>query len=234
MLMTAACSTLAQPFFRPQSPYAPAAPLSPADPFIRDGAAKYHALAPHYVRQETESSCSVASTTMVLNTALGQRGKRPVSQATVLGTDRTGRWRAATAHDMAPGVDLDGLSLLVMQAFYSFGLREVGVDVVHVRNESTEALNLLRHDLDLSERFPNDYFILANFRQGSFLRAGGGGHISVVGAYDEAHERVLILDVDRAGFEPYWIPTRLFLAGMHTPDDETGEPRGYLVVRMSR
>jgi glutathione gamma-glutamylcysteinyltransferase len=57
------------------------------------------------------------------------------------------------------------------------------------------------------------------------------GHVSVVGAYDAASERVLVFDVDASSPRPYWVSLSRFVQGMNTPDDETGIARGYLVVR---
>ena len=56
------------------------------------------------------------------------------------------------------------------------------------------------------------------------------GHIAPVGAYDEPNRRVLVMDPDRAWYEPYWIPDDVALAGMATRDPVSGAPRGYLIV----
>lgn len=38
---------------------------------------------------------------------------------------------------------------------------------------------------------------------------------------------MLVLDVYRQAFEPYWAPTSLLLAAMSLPDPASGRSRGY-------
>jgi len=64
----------------------------------------------------------------------------------------------------------------------------------------------LRKILRNNEKCAAD-FLLAHFVQDDLTGAGGGpyAHISPIGAYDEARQRVLILDVDRVWYSPYWV-----------------------------
>ena len=213
--------------------YAPATQVRADDPFFQENAArKYHALQAVYVGQLSQSSCTVASATMVVNAINAARRRPPATQDQVLSTDHTGRWAAAVANDMAPGVSLESFALLLMQTLHAFGIQRMAVDVMHVADETQSTLQTLQSALEKSEAQAQSYFIIANFRQSSYLGQGGPeGHMSPVGAYDARRDRVLVFDVDRAFFQPYWVPTSLFLAGMHTPDDDTGEMRGYLIVR---
>ena len=49
---------------------------------------------------------------------------------------------------------------------------------------------------------------MIHFIQELLTGAKGGPyqHISVIGAYDKQRARVLIMDVDRAWYVPYWAP----------------------------
>ena len=190
-------------------------------------------LAQQFVRQQTDTSCSVASVTTVLNAVLAQRRRTLATQEQVVAADRTGHWATATATEHSSGVTLDQLGLFTMQAFSAAGIKRVGVDVNHVRDLGETTVNQILSVLDKHEHFADDYFVIVNFLQSAYFKDGDPiGHMSVVGAYDAARERVLILDVDPRDVRPYWVSLPQFMAGMQTSDDETGEPRGYLVIRM--
>ena len=59
----------------------------------------------------------------------------------------------------------------------------------------------------------------------------GSGHFSPVGAYHPASDRVLVLDVARFKYPPYWCPLTLLYEAMHPLDNVTQQPRGYFKVR---
>jgi hypothetical protein len=231
------CATLDARYGHKTWAYAPAQPLSAAAEYLQQNpAVKFHALAPYFVRQETDCSCSVASTAVILNAALAQRRRRTLTQAEVVASDTSGLWAQATADGPnCPGVDLGGLALYMMRSFYTAGLKNVAVDVHQVSADSQEVRDMLRHKLTLSEQSAADQYIVVNYLQKTLVGAGDAvGHMSVVAAYDGKKDRVLVYDVDNRAFEPYWVKLSQLMAGMHTRDDQTAEPRGYLVVRLNR
>jgi hypothetical protein len=57
------------------------------------------------------------------------------------------------------------------------------------------------------------------------------GHFSPMGAYDAATDRVLLLDVWKADYEPTWVDRMRLLKAMVPISPLTGTPRGYLVLR---
>lgn len=71
-------------------------------------------------------------------------------------------------------------------------------------------------------------FVVINYLRGA-LGQKGGGHISPLGAYDEASDSFLILDVNPNGHDWVWVPTALLGKSMRTRD--VSENRGYLLVR---
>ena len=108
----------------------------------------------------------------------------------------------------------------------------MAVDVVHVQKVDENTRQALQSVLERNNQTASTYFMVANFEQSTFVRAAEAtGHMSVVAQYDVERARVLILDVDPTIADPYWVTLDDFLAGMATSDDETGEPRGYLVIR---
>jgi hypothetical protein len=58
----------------------------------------------------------------------------------------------------------------------------------------------------------------------------GTGHYSPVAAYDAETDRVLILDVARFKYPPYWVPVEDLFKAMVPIDECTGKSRGFFVV----
>lgn len=235
MATTPACAHLSQnrdvvTRYSPAKPAAAEALLGGPNPWL-----KLQAIYPHFVRQQTDASCSVATVTTILNTVRAQSLRRPVSQDQVLRTDPSGVWLDSTRDAQSQGVDLDAMALHVLQAFHAFASRHVGVDVRRIGQSRAEFRAGLESALAAGEASPFDNFILINTLQ-SLLIADGEpvGHMSVVGAWDAKRQRVLVLDVDNRAPMPYWVSIETLIAGMATSDDVTGEGRGYVFVRMDR
>ena len=80
--------------------------------------------------------------------------------------------------------------------------------------------------------------MLVYFNQGAVTGDWDGPHISPIGAYDAKTDRVLIMDVDRDWYVPYWTPTKVLLNALvkPAPADQgvlAGETGGYYVVSRS-
>ncbi len=73
--------------------------------------------------------------------------------------------------------------------------------------------------------------MLLHFAQDKVTGAAGGPypHISPVGAYDKATRRVLILDIDRKWYEPYWAPDTVVLEAMAEKTSAFGHG-GYIII----
>jgi hypothetical protein len=84
----------------------------------------------------------------------------------------------------------------------------------------------VRADLVAAMRQPKHYAIVAFQRKA--LGEPGGGHISPLGAYDEASDSFLMLDVNPARVDWMWVPTPALVKAMRTFD--TIENRGYILV----
>jgi len=69
----------------------------------------------------------------------------------------------------------------------------------------------------------------------SFDRASlgqtGEGHFSPIGGYDAKGDRVLILDVARFKYPPYWVSVESLYEAMKPKDSATGRSRGYFVMK---
>mgnify|MGYP000025786412 FL=1 len=91
-------------------------------------------------------------------------------------------------------------------------------------NESTFR-DLIRANLsDSNQR------ILVNFNRAT-LNQAGTGHFSPIAAYDTATDSVLILDVAKFKYPPFWVKTTDLLAAMQTMDPDSGKNRGLLILK---
>ena len=62
-----------------------------------------------------------------------------------------------------------------------------------------------------------DDALLLYFKQGVVTGDWDGPHVAVIGAFDAAADRVLILEVDQEWYIPYWTPTPVLLRAMLKP-----------------
>lgn len=74
-----------------------------------------------------------------------------------------------------------------------------------------------------------DYFLAANFYRGE-LGQTGSGHFSPIGGYNAKKDLILILDVARYKYAPYWVSVELFYKSMCKVDPDTGHSRGWAVL----
>ena len=232
-----AAATHAPPAAQPKYP-APATPLArDHDYFTRAPAVDFWALAPYYVGQQDDVSCSLASLTMLVNAArrgLSLDSEEPlVSQARLLEKVASDVWKRGLAAG-GPGVTLEQLAVLARQSLAAYGMKPARVEDTHLAETTPAALEQLREVLRANENSGSDW-LLFDFLAGTYLGtgdAGDYGHIAPVGAYDAERQRVLVLDPDRQWYEPYWLPDDVALAGMATRDPDSGQPRGYLYVSL--
>lgn len=215
--------------------YGPAATrLFKANEYIRKNPAPdFWALIPYYVHQETPSSCSVASVAAVVNAARASKDLTAADELAthegILKNSRNTGWMSA-AGKRGKGVTLDQLANNIEVAMKAYGVGTVKTTVLHA-DQTAEFKKKLHDILVANEKSAND-FIIANFLQSEFTGDPEGvvGHISPVAAYDEQNKRILILDVDRKYYEPYWVSEETFIKGMATSDKTANKLRGFVHV----
>ncbi len=191
----------------------------------------FWSLIPYYVGQRTDASCSTAAASMLLNALrhpMQLKSEDMLFNHEML-VAKLPAWGKATQAG-GTGVTLDIFADYLGQSFRNFGLKERSITIKHVLDKSDLGLKLLQKDLRQNEA-QGEEFILVNFLQGALTGDGDAGHFSLVGAYDADTHSVLILDVDREWYEPYWVSDRDLLEAMATKDSETGKMRGYLYIR---
>lgn len=189
--------------------------------FIKNSPAlDFWALMPYYMPQFTGKSCSVASAAMVLN-ALRARidltsKDKLITQENLLKKVNSSEWSFETSEN-GHGVSLNVLSKHLVNAFQFYDLKNRKAEVIYFKDTSSDSKRKLLAILRLNEKSDLN-FILANFLQSEFTSdpEGAVGHFSPVGAFDEKNEQVLIFDVDRLNYEPYWVSVDTFLKGIAT------------------
>jgi hypothetical protein len=98
---------------------------------------------------------------------------------------------------------------------------------LHIVDDAA-TVDVVRRDLRANLGRAGDYVIVNYTRQ--VLAQAGGGHISPLGAYDEASDSFLVLDVNANDGKTWaWVSAPDLVAAMRTKDQV--ENRGYLLVR---
>ncbi len=194
-------------------------PITAASDYLRQAPAPdYWRLSAFYVPQATSSACSVASVAMAVNFA---RGLPPgaeeaiVTQAALLEAVGDADW-AAKGAEGGDGVRFDEFVAKLRAALAAYGLDGIGLEVIRPADASAASLATIRDALAANEGSDRD-LILAYFNQGVLTGDWDGPHISPVGAYDAGTAHVLVMDVDREWYVPYWASDTKLLEAMLRP-----------------
>ena len=76
-------------------------------------------------------------------------------------------------------------------------------------------------------------YLLVNFSRATLSDDNtGGGHFSPLAAYNGRADALLVMDVARYKFPPFWVDTELLWQAMATTDTSSGQHRGYIVVEV--
>ena len=187
--------------------------------YLREAPAPdYWNLSPFYIPQRTSSDCSAAAIVMVLNALRGlpaNADQELVTENTLMSTVGDQEWMIKMTED-GSGVTFDDTQKLSAQGARQLRSRRRCDDGRF--NEDRGRCNARRPAQALAENEATaDNVMLVYFNQGVITGDWDGPHISAIGAYDAAKDRVLIMDVDRNWYVPYWTSTETLLAAMVKP-----------------
>jgi hypothetical protein len=182
------------------------------------------ALWKYHVKQFHESSCSVASGVTCINAirSLETGDTPPISQAEILERVHTGHWKARMSnggYHGRRGLPLPLLGQVVKDSITAYGLTVQAVDIVRTpKNISPTApiRTTLRKRL-----------IEFDQRGSALVPTLNIPHISPVGAYDAAADRVTMLDVDPEQEKPYQVDFDTFYKGLSSDYHHVFEAFGY-------
>jgi hypothetical protein len=179
------------------------------------------ALWKYHVKQFHESSCSVASVVSCINAirSLNSGNMIPIGQADILDRITTGHWKARMSdggYRGRRGLPLPLLGQVVKDSLKAYDVPAGVVEVVQTpKNEPRRSplRTILKRRLREFDRQGRG-LLIAHFDQGSLVPTLNIPHISPVGAYDAARDRVTMLDVDPEQDRPYQVPFDTFYKGL--------------------
>lgn len=171
-------------------------------------------LEPFLLPQRRRAFCGPATSAAVINAA-----RHPSNQVTQFSLFDT----AAPNTKSELAVSLSGLTLEELaQLLRAHGLV---VRTVHAEHSDVAAFRAAAQAA-LSEPLT---FVVVNYDRRA-LNQSGAGHISPVGAYSTATDRLLVMDVATYKYPYTWVPVHQLWAAMNTVDRDSGRTRGYLLV----
>lgn len=201
-------------------------PLAQENDYFRDAkntSADYWALAAFYVPQPNGYSCSAASAEMAFNALLNARRNRLDTERNTTLAQLTEQphsfdWQkltSATGLDGRHGVTLAQLATALRESLAALKAGTFTVTAVEISSANAETVAAFRRALTENETNP-DNIMLLHFSQDIVTGAEGGPypHVSPVGAHNATTNRVLIMDVDRQWYEPYWCPAETIVKAM--------------------
>ncbi|MBI1174096.1 MAG: glutathione gamma-glutamylcysteinyltransferase [Sideroxydans sp.] len=185
--------------------------------------ADYWQLAPVFTAQRTQSYCAVASAVTVLNAMPIERPVDPTYAPYAYFTQRNFFTPAVSRIIDAQTVLAQGMTREEMaRTLAAHGVKTSSIPGDRLDEASLRTL--------LQKALGDDgQFVLANYLRQS-LGQVGGGHWSVLAAYDAQSDRVLILDVAKYKYAPAWVTISALHQAIATLDTTSHQSRGLVIV----
>ena len=182
----------------------------------------YLSLSEQFLTQSSPPSCGVATLAMVLNSLHidpGRVWRKP--------------WRWFTEDMLISCFPLEKSEQTIGLTMEHFGLiAECNGAVAQTFYGSDISLEDFRKSIkSVFSGSLNRRLVVAFDR--SLLGQTGTGHYSPIGAYHETSDAILILDVARFKYPPYWVSLDTMWRAMRTVDPESGRSRGYFIMSSS-
>ena len=185
--------------------------------------ADYWELIPTFAMQETQSYCSVASAITVLN---AMPIKKPVDPTYAPYSYFTQRNYFTD----------EVIKIISPQAVLAMGMtreqmtKTLIAQGVHAKSVAGDTLGENELRTLLKNTLVNDgQYVLANYLR-AILGQVGGGHWSVLAAYEAQSDRVLILDVAKYKYPPVWVSISMLRQAIATLDTASNQARGLVIV----
>lgn len=243
--LAAFCAVTALPAFAQDAPSTPklgpnAVPVTSDTAYLRASPAPdYWAFSSYVKPQFSSSACSIATVTAALN---GLAGLPPLADDAVMTQegllelvgDET--W-FALSDEGGDGVTFAQLETYTKAALTARAMN-ADVSVFQPKAATAETGHAMRAILAANELTARDA-VLVYFNQGIVTGDWDGPHISLIGAYDAAADKVLILEVDQDWYVPYWTPASVLLDAMIKPASAEhgvleGQTGGFVQISMTQ
>ena len=196
------------------------------------GMESYFALAEQFVTQSEPAYCSLSSLAMVLN-ALNFDPKKVWKGVWRWVSEETLQCDTQVCGHTLEKVRRDGMDFNEFESL----ARCHGIRIRAQRNDAKNHSEACDHNLSqfrsyvsaISSSDKSESFIVANFSR-KVLGQTGDGHFSPIGGYHKGRDLVLIMDVARFKYPPFWVPLEMLWASMAVDDETTKSPRGYFIL----
>jgi hypothetical protein len=209
-----------------------------------DRCANYPAIAASLTTQITQAFCGVASSVTVLNASPVHkpltdpyRPYRYFTQCNIFNAKAKQRLDLATVSDegltLAQATWLlnaqEGVRATCFHAGRSGGgIGDNSVPGCKVAGAAAEFRQMAERALDQPQ-----HYLLVNFSRATLSDDNtGGGHFSPLAAYNGTADNLLLMDVARYKYPPFWVDTDLLWAAMATTDTSSGRHRGFIVAEV--
>jgi hypothetical protein len=176
----------------------------------------------------------VASVVSCINAIRSIENKdiHPISQTDILDRVTTGHWKERMSDDGyrgRRGLPLPLLGQVVKDSIAAYDLKVRTVDIVQTPKNAPAKSSVrarLKKRLRDFDRHGKG-LIITHFDQGTLVPTLNIPHISPVGAYDSATQRVTMLDVDPEQENPYQVDFGTFYKGLSCDYHHVFEAFGY-------
>ena len=196
------------------------------------GMESFFALSEQFVTQSEPSYCALSSLAMVLN-ALNFDPKKVWK----------GAWRWVSEETLQCETEICGHSLEKVQRkgmdfdeFESLArchgicIKSYKADEREHHEECHYNVSQFRsHVESIASSDRAESFIIANFSR-KVLGQTGDGHFSPIGGYHKEKDLVLVMDVARFKYPPFWVPLEDLWDSMVVTDKTTEASRGYFIL----
>ena len=185
--------------------------------------ADYWQLSPTFAVQSTQTYCSVASAITVLNAMPIQKPVDPAyapypyfTQSNFFTPEVTKLISPQTV--LAIGMTRDQMAEILTR--HGVKTKSIGGDTLTDEGLRTLLQKVLGDD---------GQFVLVNYFRAT-LGQVGGGHWSVLAAFDAESDKVLILDVAKYKYTPVWVSISMLRQSIATIDATSNKARGLVIV----
>ena len=185
--------------------------------------ADYWQLIPTFAVQVTQSYCSVASAITVLN---AMPIKKPIDPtfAPYAYFTQTNFFTPEVAKVISPETVL---AIGMTREEMAETLTRQGVNARSIAGDTFDDQSL--RSLLQNTLVDDGQFVLANYLRAN-LGQVGGGHWSVLAAYDAQSDSALILDVAKYKYPPVWVGISTLRQAIATIDTTSNKARGLVIV----
>ncbi|XP_045822145.1 glutathione gamma-glutamylcysteinyltransferase 1-like [Trifolium pratense] len=109
------------------------------------------------------------------------------------------------------------------------------VSLAHCTGANVEAFHASHSSIDDFRKYvmkcstSDDCHVIASYHRKA-LKQPGAGHYSPIGGYHAGKDMVLVLDVARFKYPPYWVSLTHLWEGMSYINEFTGKSRGFMLI----